>query len=187
MSMRFKHLINSSTTCLKTLRWTSSSSSPLDPVFPPCSKPVQNHVIWGFWVSSCHHSNNAFLYKSRQRGGSVTEIWLWRVFAVRFLVTVNSTAEPSHPLRQETGAGCPASIWSSRCVSAGLFSGWGGTLSSPGSPQRGSRSAGVLRWEPSASPHRCSTSSPACGAYTYKQNQKEGQKYVSLYSLRELI
>lgn len=121
--MRFKHLINSSTTCIKTLRWTSSSSSPQDPVF-------FLHAPNQYKTTSSEGSEHLLViiqimqfFKSRQRGGSVTEIWLWRVFAVHFRIAVNSTAEPSHPLRQETGAGCPASIWNSRCVSAGPFSG----------------------------------------------------------------
>lgn len=90
---------------------------------------------------------------------------------------LKSTAEPRHPLHRETGVKCPLNIWSSRCVSAGLFLTWAMTLFSPVSLREGDHSADVLQSEPSASPLRCCISSPACEVYIWKKSHN----YVNIF------
>lgn len=103
-----------------------------------------------------------------QRRSSLLSQSVLRVLVVQASI-FRSTVEPSLPLRLETDVKCPWSIWSSHCVTAGLFSRWGTTWFSPGCLQQGTHSAGVLLSEPSASPPQCSISSPAFGVCTWEE------------------
>lgn len=87
------------------------------------------------------------------------------------LSVFKSTAEPRRPLRRGKDVKCLLSIWSSRCATAELFSGWGRTLFSPGGLSLEVRSACAAQSEPSASPPPCCISAPACGVYTWEKTR----------------
>lgn len=148
------------------------TSSSLDPAFFPRSWSQYETISYGaFCRSACHNANNAFLYKRTEKQLVSLKSALRVLVVLLLLLVIKSTEEPSLPLRQETDAKCPLNIWSSRCATAGLFSRWGRTSFSPGSLKQGSRSAGALQSEPSASPLRCSISSPTCGACTWDKQK----------------
>lgn len=111
-------------------------------------------------------------------------MWLWESFRVCLTAAaVSSRAAPHHRPPLETAAGCPGNIWNSRCASAGLCAAWAATWFSPGSQRLGGRSASALRSGPSASPPRCSTSSPACAVYTWRK--AKNAKFRNLVSLHQ--
>lgn len=86
-------------------------------------------------------------------------------------MVIKSTAEPSRLLHRGTAVKSPWSTWNSRCVPAELSWASGRTLFSPGARQQEVHSAGALQSEPSASPPRCSISSPTCGVYTWGEGK----------------
>lgn len=109
-------------------------------------------------------NSEAVVWAPVQRGGSRQQGSTCRTF----LLLSKDTAEPSRPRCQETRRERLQRTWSSRRPSAGVSSRW--TWFCGGCRRRGSRSAGDLQCQPSASPSQCSISAPTCAASTYAAN-----------------
>lgn len=109
-------------------------------------------------------NSEAVVWAPVQRGGSHQQGSTCRTS----LLLSKDTAEPSRPRCQETRRERLQRTWSSRRSSAGVSSGW--TWFCGGGLRRGSRSAGDLQCQPSASPSQCSISAPTCAASTYAAN-----------------